>query len=74
MIVECCICGNRHDPITHKWFTPTRDDRVRTRKEQRSHGYCDKCYLLNMKDNGFTDKEIKDALLEDYTSMTKKGR
>lgn len=72
LIVECAICGDRRDPVTHKWATPTREDRVITHKKKKSHGYCDECFIILMRDSGMSDKEIKDILLENYNNLTRR--
>ena len=68
MIVQCSICGDRRNPETHVWSTPTREERIKHHKHI-SHGYCDSCFIVLMRDEGMSEHEIKDLLLTQYNHL-----
>lgn len=45
--VECAICRDWKDPVTHEYKTPTAEERrVHYFEDKKlSHGYCPTCYI-----------------------------
>jgi hypothetical protein len=69
-VIECVICRDHKDKVTHKWFTPTSlERRIEYFKGHRiSHGYCLSCYIEMTKQEGVSAKEIVELANKDLIS------
>lgn len=62
--VECPVCKDWKDQISHKWYTPATEKRRdhyfnTTKKTKFSHENCPPCYLRILKEEGVTKSELE---------------
>ena len=62
LITECCICHDYKNKETHKWYTPTTDERRDNyfkHNKKISHGYCLPCMILMSLAEGMPKNELE---------------
>ncbi len=60
--IACCICQDYRDrEHKNKWYTPTTKERREHHFNEikLSHTYCPTCYLLHLREDGFSESEIE---------------